>query len=185
MSDIFGKQIGPENSESYVNKAILTPKNDPCSKPNDSVLERLRGKQKYYYSVDSGVSDEPDEIGAYPSEFLNSMTPHGMPPHKLSLKVGAVVMLLRNVDPKKGLCNGTRMIIKKLQDNVIQAKVITGQRRGDLIFLPRIDLTPADTDLPFKLRRRQFPIKLAFVMTVNKAQGQTLESRPVFTRACF
>ena len=55
------------------------------------------------------------------------------------------------------------------------------------MFIPRISITPSDADLPFKLIRRQFPIRLAFAMSINKAQGQTIPNmglylpKPVFT----
>ena len=42
------------------------------------------------------------------------------------------------------------------------------------VFIPRIRITPSDVDLPFQLVRRQFPIRLAFAMTINKSQGQTI-----------
>jgi len=52
--------------------------------------------------------------------------------------------------------------------------VITGIQTGRRL-LPRIDPTPADSTLLFSYRRRQFPIQLAFCITINKAQGQTLD----------
>ena len=65
--------------------------------------------------------------------------------------------------------------VKELKPNVIMAQVLTGSAEGQLVFIPRIDLAPSQVDLPFILRRRQFPVKLAFSMTINKSQGQTLE----------
>jgi len=41
--------------------------------------------------------------------------------------------------------------------------------------LPQIPLSPTDAGLPFTLHRRQFPVRPAFAMTTNKAQGQTLK----------
>ncbi|CAH2097109.1 unnamed protein product [Euphydryas editha] len=49
----------------------------------------------------------------YPIEFLNSLEPAGMPPHCLNLKVGSLIILLRNINPLK-LCNGTRLALKKV-----------------------------------------------------------------------
>ncbi|EOA31893.1 hypothetical protein CARUB_v10015121mg [Capsella rubella] len=84
-------------------------------------------------------------------------------------------MLLRNIDPKGGLCNGTRLQITQLANHVVQARVITGDRSGEIVLIPNINLTPSDTKLPFKMRRRQFPLSVAFAMTINKSQGQSLE----------
>ena len=83
-------------------------------------------------------------------------------------------MLLRNLNTRDGLCNGTRLIVVALLPHMIQAKVITGSVAGNVVFIPRIDLHPSDTGYPFQLKRQQFPVKPAFAMTINKAQGQTL-----------
>ena len=64
---------------------------------------------------------------------------------------------------------------------------MTGKHSGKMVFLPRITLTPSDSVLPFQLQRRQFPVRPAFAMTINKCQGQTLEyveidlTQPIFT----
>ncbi|CAF4880395.1 unnamed protein product [Rotaria sp. Silwood1] len=98
-----------------------------------------------------------------------------MPPHKLKLKISAIVMLLRNLDVKQGLCNEIRLIVRRLQNHTIDCEIATGSNKGSRIIIPRITMTPSDTFLPFKLRRHQFPIRLSFVMTINKSQGQTFE----------
>jgi hypothetical protein len=67
------------------------------------------------------------------------------------------------------------MIITSLGDQVLEARVLTGSHAGTIAFIPHISLDSSDTSgLPFKLRRRQFPIRIAFAMTINKAQGQSL-----------
>ncbi|GFV93150.1 ATP-dependent DNA helicase [Trichonephila clavipes] len=103
-----------------------------------------------------------------------------MPPHVLNLKVGAVIMLLRNFNPSTGLCNGTRLIIRKLMPNVIDAEILTGHTKGLHAFIPRITLRPSNSNLPFQLQRRQFPVRLGFAMTINKSQGQTLQKVGIY-----
>jgi hypothetical protein len=116
--------VFPDLSSDFTKRAILTPKNDASLELNDQVLERLPGEKHVYLSADSVVADDENEQQNYPLEFLNSLTPSGMPPHRLCLKVGAVIMLLRNLDVRQGLCNGTRLIIHHMHNHVLDAEVI-------------------------------------------------------------
>ena len=158
---------------SYISaRAILSTKNEYVDELNVKLIDLFPGEEKVYYSFDSAVDDTHNH---YPPEFLNSLTPNGLPPHVLRLKINCPVILLRNLDPHNGLCNGTRLIIKAFQDNAIDAEIIGGQHAGKRVFLPRIPLYPSEDDvLPFKFKRKQFPIRLSFAMTINKAQGQTI-----------
>ena len=74
--------------------AILTPINDNVDKISENIMDKFPGKGKTYLSADS-VAEE-DLHNAYQTDFLNSITLSGMPPHFMTLKVGAPVMLLRN-----------------------------------------------------------------------------------------
>ena len=64
-------------------------------------------------------------------------------------------MLLRNLDIKKGLCNGTRLIVKALHEYILDAEDITGSNQGHRVLIPRIKLAPSDVNLPFTLQRTQ------------------------------
>lgn len=65
------------------------------------MLNLIAGDEKCYYSIDSMVAEDPNDAIDFPVELLNQLCPSGMPPHLLKLKVGAFIMLLRNLDPKK------------------------------------------------------------------------------------
>ena len=79
--------------------------------------------------------------------------------------------MLRNINQPK-LGDGTRLSVKKLMTNIIEAKILTGPFKGEDTLILRI-LIP--TDMSFQFKRLQFPIRLAFAITINKAQGQSLE----------
>ncbi|KAK1343717.1 hypothetical protein QTO34_014270 [Cnephaeus nilssonii] len=117
----------------------------------NKILDILDGDFHTYLSDDSIDSTDDAEKENFPIEFLNSITPPGMLCHKLKLKVGVIIMILRNLNSKLGLCNGTRFIIKRLWPNIIEAEVLTGSAEGEVVLIPRIDLSPSDTGLPFKL----------------------------------
>lgn len=172
IDSVFGLNIEKLSMEEVAEKVILAPTNLQTLQMNREIINKLPGHPEIYYSADSIMSDNLSDHLNYPTEFLNTQTPSGMPPHVLVLKEGAVVMLLRNLNPQKGLCNGTRLIIKKLQKNVIWAEIMCEAYKGTVVLIPRIALQ-SDTNLPFVLRRLQFPILPAYAMTINKSQGQT------------
>ncbi|XP_057305275.1 ATP-dependent DNA helicase PIF1-like [Hydractinia symbiolongicarpus] len=183
FSKVHLKDFHPENMASSV---VLTPTNDDSLIINDQVLALLPGEEKFYFSADDVVCDDEEERIQYPVEFLNSITPSGMPPHCLKLKTGAIVMLLRNININNGLCNGTCLIIRRLHDNCVDVEVLTGNAIGDGVLIPRVQLAPSDTGMPFVLRRRQLPLRLSYAMTINKAQGQTFEKVGILLRRpCF
>ncbi|XP_064641932.1 ATP-dependent DNA helicase PIF1-like [Lineus longissimus] len=162
------------------NTVILTPTNDHALRMNDTITRKLPGTPKTYASADRVICKDEEEAQQYPLEFLNSLTPTGMPPHRLILKPGVIVMLLRNLDIRRGLCNGTRLIVRQLHTHVIDAEILTGANKGDYVLIPRIKLAPSDVNLPFILERTQFPLKVSYCMTINKAQGQTFDKLGIF-----
>jgi ATP-dependent DNA helicase PIF1 len=80
-------------------------------------------------------------------------------------------MLLRNIDQSEGLCNGTRLIITRMAEHVLEAKIISGKNIGNMTYIPRLDMSPSQSPWPFKLIRRQFPIIVSYAVTINKSQG--------------
>ncbi|KAK8918884.1 hypothetical protein KSP39_PZI021564 [Platanthera zijinensis] len=172
-------------SDYWADRALLTPLNEDVSLLNEKCLKLLSGYEMTYYSFDS-VDD--DRSNLYPQEFLNSISTDTLPPHKLSLKKDTPIMLLRNLNPRIGLCNGSRLICRQFTNNIIDAEILTGQHKGKTVFLPRIPLKHAgDFNMPFELTRKQFPVRLSFAITINKSQGQTIRQvglylpSPVFT----
>ena len=83
-------------------------------------------------------------------------------------------MLLRNLDPVNGHCNGTRYVIEHLHDHIIDATIACGAHAGKRIFVPVIPMIPSENIFPVHMKRKQLPVRPAFAITSNKAQGQTL-----------
>jgi ATP-dependent exoDNAse (exonuclease V) alpha subunit len=141
------------------------------------MIAQVATTEMSYYSADSiddSSANHSTLEALYPTEFLNTVPMPGLPDHKLNLKIGVPIMLLRNLDPSRGLCNGTRLIVTQLTNRVIEGEIITGKATGSRVYIPRIITTSSHSRWPFKLRRRQFPVRLSYAMTINKSQGQTL-----------
>uniref|UniRef100_A0A453ESA3 DNA helicase Pif1-like 2B domain-containing protein n=1 Tax=Aegilops tauschii subsp. strangulata TaxID=200361 RepID=A0A453ESA3_AEGTS len=131
-------------------RAILSTRNDCVDKINLKMIDRFQGEEMVYHSFDS-VEDDPHNY--YPPEFLNTLTPNGLPPHMLKLKINCPIILLRNIDPANGLYNGTRLVVRGFQKNTIDAEIVVGQHSGIRVFLPRIPLCPSDDDMfPFNFK---------------------------------
>ena len=124
-------------------------------------LARVPGEPFTFFSADS-VAPGDDQASYYPVEFLNSLRITGLPLHEIKVKVGCVLMLLRNLDPKNGLCNGTRFVLTRIHDHMLEGVIITGDFITQRVLVPRITLQLSDSRFPFTLRRRQFPVRVAF-----------------------
>ena len=149
----------------------------------------VSGEEKIYISADSIDPSDTNSVNdeALGPDFRNTIKVSGLPNHSLRLKVGCPVMVLRNINPTAGLMNGTRLQITQVMDLMVQARIITGEKVGQIVDIPRLSITPSDTRLPFKMRRRQLPLAVAFAITINKSQGQSLSEvglflpKPVFS----
>nr|CAI5849661.1 unnamed protein product [Callosobruchus analis] len=82
---------------------------------NDQILGLLDGDHTTYLSDDSVVTEDDGQRLNFTIEFLNSINPPGMPQHRFKLRVGTVVMLLRNLNTKKGLPDGTKLVISNMR----------------------------------------------------------------------
>jgi ATP-dependent DNA helicase PIF1 len=123
------------DSNYITSRAILSTKNDCVDRINMKMINKFQGEERVYHSFDK-VVDDPNNY--YPYEFLNTLTPNGLPLHVLKLKKNCHVILLWNIDPVNGLCNGTRLMIHNFQKNMIDAKIVLGEHAKKRVFLPRI-----------------------------------------------
>ncbi|XP_058779294.1 uncharacterized protein LOC131653222 [Vicia villosa] len=136
-------------------KSILASTIEVVDKINHYVLDLIPGEEKEYLSYDS-----IDRTYTSYTEAYEVLTPE----------------FLSKLRTSDGLCNGTRLIVTRLANNVIEAKIISGKNIGNLFYIPRMSMSPSESPWPFKLIRRQFPIIVSYTMTINKSQGQSLDS---------
>jgi ATP-dependent DNA helicase PIF1 len=176
-------EIENPNLPNDLDKAILTPTNKNVDMLNEKILDMFDGDAITLYSSDSVVANESDaEIQTFPTEMLNSLNPANFPQHELKLKLNSKLILLRNLNTHEGLCKGTRLQYLGISDNlkVMRVRILTGPNKGDEVDLPRIDINTDDSNFVFIMKRRQFPVKLAYALSINKAQGQSLKKTGIY-----
>jgi ATP-dependent exoDNAse (exonuclease V) alpha subunit len=86
-------------------------------------------------------------------------------------------MLLRNLNPSQGLYNGTWMILVDWSNSLLKCHILRqdGNQDDHIVLIPRMSLLAGGEDNPIPLKRRQFPVCLAFSMMINKSQGQSVK----------
>ena len=173
--DIDQITLTPPPVDYFLDHAILAPRNVDVQETNEKILQKMQGREIIYHSTDSLEDDGEGVRNDIPEDFLRSIEPASMPLSELKMKIGCPLMLMRNLDPGKGLCNGTRMILLHAYSRILEVMIISGDHRGEKAFIPRITLKPSSNQYPFTLKRRQFPVRLSFAMTINKAEGQSLK----------
>ena len=168
--------IGPD----FTSRAILTPKLEGVKLINNEALQLMDGTPTTLCSCDKALQKINET--QYPTHFINTMLDHvsGMPPHQLVLKIGSPVILLRNCDQARKFCNGTKLIVLKINRRLLTLRRVKALH--DIIMLPRWKLQ-ATGSTPFMCARTQFPVKLAFAFTKHKAQGQGIDKCGIFLPA--
>ncbi|RYQ89136.1 uncharacterized protein LOC107615171 [Arachis ipaensis] len=167
------------NMTFFKDRSILGPTLEVINEVNVTIMDRLEGEEKLYLSSDTLCVEEGNlesDLDTLTLDILNAINCSGLPPYKLTLKVGILVMLLCNIDQSNGLCNGTRLQVRRLGSHIIECVTLIGDNVGQVVIIPRMNMIPNNQALPFRFQRRQFPIIVSFAMTNNKSKGQTLST---------
>ena len=153
---------------------------------NDAALARLHAGGDGLRTFDA------QDSGAEP--YLGSLRKNGAFPERLQLKVGAQVMLLVNLDVEAGLVNGSRGVVTGFaseqgkKDASLRTEDVTGVvvkfTTGRTQTISR-DVKAIEEGNVQKAKRAQFPLRLAWAISIHKSQGQTLDLLEVDLRGCF
>jgi len=119
-----------ENNDQYfLECTILNAQNNDVDGLNVRVLQRLHGPEKICHGADSVITEKGvDGDVQYPVEYLNTINVSGLPLAKLKLKIGAPIMILQNIDPSQGLCNGTHAILTQVNKHVLEVRILGGEK---------------------------------------------------------
>ena len=130
----------------------------------------MPGTEQIFYSIDQVNDNDARAI----VEIINNLNPQGMPLHKTSLKLGVIIMLIRNLNLAEGICNGTRYVVTNVARHVIEAVIPDGLLKSKILYIPR-NFNKPPRNFTLSMTRIHFPIKLGFAITSNKSQRQSLE----------
>ncbi|XP_076181027.1 pif1 DNA helicase [Ptiloglossa arizonensis] len=125
---------------------------------NEFQLNELKSESYVYAAQDSDQSM---------FTILNQQLPV---PGKLVLKVGAQVMLLKNINISDGLVNGARGIVIKFTDNLPVVQFKSG-----ISYHAKLEKWSLKTNMGNIVHRKQIPLKLAWAFSIHKSQGLTLD----------
>lgn len=187
-------------SPDAVHRAFLSPFNERVDRFNDLMLDKVNGDHRTYHSHDT-IKELDDAsfhlpVGAE-SDILATMHEPGVPPADLKLKVGCIASVMRNLSIEDGLVKNARVQVVSLHPNVVRVRLLPqgairarapGTEQTDMptFYLPRITFEFEPRNTNWTVKRRQFPLRLAYATTFNSCQGLTLDrvvldlTKPVF-----
>jgi len=128
---------------SLIGRAILAFCNETVNHFNNVLVDRMPGQEHRFEAVNYvEIPEDAAEAEPFAVEYLPSITLASIPPSCLKLKIGVPVILLRNLSPREGLCNGTRMRVLGIQQTCLQVAIMGGNMDGKICLLPKSSLPP-------------------------------------------
>ena len=173
LENVVNNSTLPDLSKYFHDRVILATKNSRVDLINAFIIQKFLGDPTIFYSTDT-INKYSSHGPILPTMVLNQIQPSGFPPHELVLKLHMPIIILRNINKKMNICNGTRAIVTKIMRNTVRVRLISGRSLGMSTILFRIQFR-TQTYQNLAMIRTQFPCKPCFAMTINKSQGQTLE----------
>ena len=154
---VYGDINEHVNDTSHImSNVIICPHNRSVKKINEKIVDLLESLEYTIYSSDT-ATDECLEIS---EEVLNSFEVPGLPSHELQLEENMPVKLMRNMSRKKKLCNGTRLIVKKLTGSLLYT---TNPKTKEEVILPRFELESDIKKLASYSKEGNFQLHLPFL----------------------
>lgn len=145
-----------------------------CQEVNNACMDAIPGEAFLAAAYDDTKDNRNPEL--YNDDYLASLPLHGVPPALLPLKIGARYMIIKNYNPTVGACNGVMCELMQFSRHLCQVKIQSGIHTGRIIALPRCSchVSRENSGLPFDFSRVQFPLMVAYCVSVHKSQGQSL-----------
>eukprot|EP01133_Synstelium_polycarpum_P010323 gene10323-12035_t len=139
---------------------------------NNLALEALPSEPVVFTSMDSGDK-----------ELIENLERDCPAPNKLTLKVGAQVVLLRKMEGNQKLVNGSRGVVVEFAKVKAKKKMTQWYQTNETLPVvlfndgSKVTIKPSEWNIwsEKKAARQQLPLKLAWALTIHRAQGMTLD----------
>ena len=150
-----------------------------CDDINEECLERLNGNPVSYEAIDTDHNGLP----LREADNRRLQRCRGKLPDCLTIKVGARVILRRNLNIGSGWVNGTLAIVVSIHSNCIVVQKLTNSAHRYPVprFKQKIEIQGAS----YSIIRQQFPLQLAYGVTVHRIQGCTIQKAIVCLGSTF
>jgi ATP-dependent DNA helicase PIF1 len=189
---VFSPDVFDGDPMLLTRRVILAPHNATVNMINDRAASLMPPDRPTHTYLSTNIPDAYDVYDPttviFAADNLQSISSSDIPDHSLTLIVGMPVMCMYNLDVPNGICNGTVMIVERLESVVVWCRVNTryGQR-----LVPVVPMKFVYSSNGFKFTRTQMPLRRAFCVTNNRSQGGTYDVvgyhalRPIWAHGMF
>jgi ATP-dependent DNA helicase PIF1 len=191
FSDILSRVRVGDTSEDV--RAVLRPRinavdSDPRIKPVEIVThnehaDRINAESLAALKTDLHIWDASDWADG--DHNRKKLEKDCLAPKTLQLKIGAQVMLLKNLDTEAGLVNGSLGEVVAIKERPGCKYPVVEFTNGAKLEIDQAEWQIVRSKHDVLASRRQIPLRLAYAITAHKAQGATLDKVRVHLKRCF
>ena len=166
--ELLKYRLGVKLNINGIEPTKLYSKNDVVNRVNTEKLQKLitSGRKKITYESNVVHNKIPEKELEYLKKKINKDCPAI---NRLTLAIGAQVIIIKNISIEKGIVNGSRGIVTDLEPEYIKIKFLNGNE----IYVEKTSWKIEENN--YFIVKNQYPVKLAYALTIHKSQGTTID----------